>query len=308
MAWKFERVAGPFDGPTGGIVWDGKSILFTSVLESRLLRYDPRGGSIDEIRRFTNRTNGLALTPDGHLYGCQEGSRRVIEMKADGSAVALAATLDGHRINFPSDLTIDRAGRIWFTDPYHHLASHGPQIFPNLPHASVLRLDRHRVTHDWIVERLTFDTAAPRCLALSADERTLYVGEGDAASEAPRQLRAYPVDETGRLGSPLVLHSFGHDHRGPQRGAEGLCLDADGNIIVCAGSNQAGPGSLIYIVSPTGRILETQAFPDDCPQRCAFGGDGFDELYVTSGTGNLWRARQTGRSGLRRSLSRAGPS
>ena len=256
MAWKFEQVAGPFDGPTGGIVWDGKTIIFAAVLESRLLRYDPHEGSVNELRRFTNRTNGLALTPDGHLYGCQEGSRRVIEMKADGSAAPLGATLDGHRINFPSDLTVDRTGRIWFADPYHHLPSHGPQIFPNLPHASVLRLSRHHVTHDWIIERLTFDTAAPRCLALSADERTLYVGEGDPASEA-RQLRAYPVDATGRLGSPLLLHSFGRDHRGTQRGAEGLCLDADGNIIVCAGSDQAGPGSLIYIVSPAGRILET---------------------------------------------------
>jgi gluconolactonase len=298
MAWNFERVAGPFEGPAGGIVWDGEAIVFAAVMESRLLRYDPASGAAEEIRRFTNRINGLALTPDGSLYGCQEGSRRIIEMNPDGSAQPLGATLDGQRINFPSDLTVDRKGRIWFTDPYHQLPSHGPQIFPNLPHASVLRLDRHRVTHDWIVERLTFDTAAPRCLVLSADERTLYVGEGDAASEQARQLRAYPVDETGRLGSPLVLHQFGSDHRGPQRGAEGLCLDTEGNIIVCAGSNQTGPGSLIYIVSPTGRILETQAFPDDCPMRCAFGGKGLDELYVTSATGHLWRIRQTGRIGL----------
>jgi len=298
MAWEFERIAGPFDGPTGGLVWDGNTIVFAAVLESRLLRYDPAGGGVEEIRRFTNRVNGLALTPDGRLYGCQEGSRRIIEMNADGSAVPLGATLDGQRINFPSDLTVDRTGRIWFTDPYHQLPSHGPQIFPNLPHASVLRLGRHHVTHDWIVERLTFDTAAPRCLALSADERILYVGEGDAASEGARQLLAYPVDATGRLGSPLLLHSFGRDHRGPQRGAEGICLDADGNLIVCAGSSQAGPGSLIYIMSPTGRILETQAFPDDCPMRCAFGGKDMDELYVTSGTGHLWRIRQTGRVGL----------
>jgi gluconolactonase len=297
MAWNFERVAGPYQGHTGGIVWDGETIIFAAVLESRLLRYDPRGGGVEEIRCFTNRINGLARTPDGNLYGCQEGSRRVIEMKADGSAAPLGATLGGQRINFPSDLTVDRAGRIWFTDPYHHLASHGPQIFPNLPHASVLRLDRHPVTHDWIVERLTFDTAAPRCLALSPDERTLYVGEGDLASEGSRQLRAYPIDETGRLGNPRVLHSFGHDHSGPQRGAEGICLDAEGNLIVCAGSNQTGPGSLIYIVSPTGRILETEAFPDDSPMRCAFGGKDLDELYVTSATGHLWRARQTGRSG-----------
>jgi sugar lactone lactonase YvrE len=61
-------------------------------------------------------------------------------------------------------------------------------------------------------------------------------------------------------------------------------------------------------MSPTGRILETQEFPDDGPERCAFGGEDMDELYVTSATGNLWRARQTGHIGLTRILSRAGLS
>ena len=107
MAWEFERVAGPFDGPTGGLVWDGKTIVFAAVLESRLLRYDPAGGGVEEIRRFTNRINGLALTPDGRLYGGQEGSRRIIEMNADGSAAPLGATLDGQRINYPCDLAVD---------------------------------------------------------------------------------------------------------------------------------------------------------------------------------------------------------
>jgi gluconolactonase len=298
MQVNFEQVAGPFKGHTGGIVWDGKTILFSAVLESRILRYDPESSNVDELRRFTNRTSGLALTPDGHFYGCQEGSRRIIEMKADGSAVALGATIEGQRINFPSDLTVDRAGRIWFTDPYHQLASHGPQVFPNLPHASVLRLARHPVTHDWIIERLTFDTLAPRCLTLSADEKILYVGEGDALSGGPRELRAYPIDETGHLGSPLVLHCFGADHRGVQRGAEGMCLDTQGNIIVCAGSGANGPGSLIYVFSPRGRVIETHVFPDECPMRCAFGGSNLDDLYVTSGNGNLWRARKTGHIGL----------
>jgi sugar lactone lactonase YvrE len=39
--------------------------------------------------------------------------------------------------------------------------------------------------------------------------------------------------------------------------------------------------------------------------RCAFGGKDFDELYVTSGTGHLWRARQTGRVGLKAGKSGA---
>ena len=31
MTWKFERVAGPYKGITGGIAWDGRRVLFSAV-------------------------------------------------------------------------------------------------------------------------------------------------------------------------------------------------------------------------------------------------------------------------------------
>jgi sugar lactone lactonase YvrE len=195
-------------------------------------------------------------------------------------------------------LTVDSHGRIWFTDPYNERPSHGPQIFPDLPHASVLRLEQHPTSHAWQIRRMTSDTRAPRCVALSPDERTLYVGEGDLDSAQARELRAYPIEANGMLGTPALLHSFSHDHRGNQRGAEGMCIDAAGSLIVCAGADERGPGALIYVFSPTGRVIETQAFPDGGPMRCAFGGPGLGDLYVTSANGGLWRARNIGRTGF----------
>ena len=62
MAWKFERVAGPFGGPTGGLVWDGKTIVFAAVLESRLLRYDPAGGGVEA---FSGTTTPSRRGPGG---------------------------------------------------------------------------------------------------------------------------------------------------------------------------------------------------------------------------------------------------
>jgi sugar lactone lactonase YvrE len=298
MQWTFERVAGPFDGHTGGLVWDGHAVVFSAVLESKLYRYEPASGATKPIRVFTNRTNGLALSPEGNIYGCQEGSRRVIEMQRDGSAVPLEAWLGGARINYPSDLTVDSHGRIWFTDPYNERPSHGPQVFPDLPHASVMRLEQHPTSHAWQVRRMTFDTNVPRCLALSPDERTLYVGEGDVGSGQARELRAYPIELDGALGTPVLLHSFGRDHRGNQRGAEGICIAADDNLIVCAGADEKGPGALIYVFSPTGRVIETHVFPDGGPMRCAFGGADLGDLYVTSAKGGLWRAVNSGRTGF----------
>lgn len=295
MAWTFEKVAGPYGGPLGGLAWDGTAMLFSAVQEERILRFDPAAAAVTEFRRYTGRTNGIAAGPDGIVYGCQEGGRRVVQFLPDGSAAVTALRLDGRPHNHPNDLVVDRRGRIWFTDPHSGTPAFGPKIFPPLDHASVLRLERDD-RRSWALRRVTHDTAAPRAVLLAPDERTLYVAEGDAASPV-RELRAYALGDDGRAGAYVVLHTFGADRRGAHRGIEGMCLDADGNIVACAGGRQAGPGPLIYVFSPAGAVLETHACPGDLPMRCAFGDAGLASLYVTTGGGELYRVRDSGRAG-----------
>jgi gluconolactonase len=296
VTWQFELVAGPYEGAMGGLAWDGGGMLFSAIMEGRILRFDPKTRTTAEIRRYTNRVNGIGLGPDGAVYGCQEGGRRVIQFNADGTATVTGTTLDGRFHNHPSDLTVDRDGRIWFTDPYNPMQAFGPQIFPPLDHASVLRLERDE-RRAWTIRRMTFDTTAPRALCLSPDERTLYVAEGDAESPR-RELRAYPLQRDGTLGPHIVLHSFGSDHRGPHRGLEGLCTDADGNVVGCGGWTRSGPGPLVYVFSPEGAVLETHRLPDDLPMRCAFGDANLDSLYVTTGGGRVYRATGLSRRGF----------
>jgi len=126
VAWIFEKVAGPFEGLTGGLAWDGSGMLFSAVAEGRILRYDPASGKASEFRKYTNRTNGLAFAPDGALYGCQESSRRVIRFAEDGSIATTAFLLDGHYHNQPNNLAIDSKGRIWFSDPQSELRACAP--------------------------------------------------------------------------------------------------------------------------------------------------------------------------------------
>lgn len=298
MAWDFSRVAGPFQGPLGGLAWNGERLLVAAVLESRILSLDPQSGSIDEFRRYTNRTSGLALGPRGEVYGCQEGSRRIIEFLPDGSARITASTLDGKYHNFPSDLCVDGSGRIWFSDPFNMKPALGPQIFPQLEHASVLRLAR-AANHRWQIRRTTYDTRVPRSVLVSSDEKTLFVAEGDTSVKC-RELRAYLIEADDTLGNPSVLVTFGKDHRGPHRGIEGMCLDSEGNIVACGGWKRSGPGPVVYVINPTGVILESHPFPEDLPMRCAFGGRNLDTLYVTTGLGNLYQAKLKGRTGFKR--------
>ena len=299
MTWNFEPIAGPYQGGMGGLAWDGKTMLFSLIDEGYIRSFDPDTKAVGEYRRYTNRINGIAFGPDGRLFACQDGGRRVIQFLPDGTATTTATRLDGRMHNHPSDLVIDRSGRVWFSDPYSTVLAFGPQIFPPLDHASVLRLEVDE-RHAWTIRRITYDTAAPRAVLLSTDEKMLYVAEGEVGRKGPRELRAYPVKGDGSVEPCVVLHTFGADYRGEHRGIEGMCLDSDGNIIACGGWGKSGAGPMIYVFSPSGAILETHAVPGDQPMRCAFGDADRGSLYVTTGDGYVYRAKATGRRGFKR--------
>jgi gluconolactonase len=110
-------------------------------------------------------------------------------------------------------------------------------------------------------------------------------------------LRSYPIDDNGTLGAYTVLHAFGADRRGVHRGIAGMCLDSGGNIVACAGWEKSGPGPMIYIIAPSGRVLETHPTPVDHPLMCAFGGVDLGTLYLTTQDGHLYRVRDTGHQG-----------
>jgi gluconolactonase len=287
MAWKFELLIKPLGGVTEGPVWDGEALYFTHIPSSRILRCDHRSGAVMEWRTGTNRTNGLAYDLDGRLFGCCSGGRAIVRFDSDGRTTTIAERLDGKKLHTPNDLAIDYQGRIWFTNPWN-AGNIDPDARQELDHQSVLRADP-RPGGSYTVTRVTFDTTMPNGILVAPDQRTLYVAESGYASERSRELRAYPIQDDGSLAPYTVLHTFGSDARGVQRGIDGMCFDAEGNIIATAGWEQAGPGPMLYVFSPTGRVLETHPVPALRPTNCCFGGPELTTLYVTTTQGHLFR-------------------
>jgi sugar lactone lactonase YvrE len=89
-------------------------------------------------------------------------------------------------------------------------------------------------------------------------------------------VRAYPVQDDGALGAGRRVYEA------PEGGLDGLCLDAQDNLIVCAAD--------VRVISPDGRLLESHAAPDGRPAACAFGGP---DLFVSTQEGHLYRVRNT---------------
>ena len=285
MSWDFEIVAGPFSF-TEGPVWDGAALLFSDIASSRTLRFDPATGETSEFRSGTQNANGLNFDAEGRLYACEGGGRRISRFEPDGGATVIVDSFEGNRLNSPNDLALDARGRIWFTDPRYG----DDRSDMELDHESVFRLDPQNDA-SWSITRVTFDTTRPNGLLVSADMKTLYVAQSEYGDDKKRELRAYPINDDGSVGEHEVLHNFF-----PHRGIDGMCLDAEGNIVATAGWEQSGPGPMIYVFAPNGRVLETHPLPVDRPTNCAFGGPDLSTLYVTTGTAHLLRA-QTERRG-----------
>jgi len=288
MQWKFELLLKP-STITEGPIWDGEYLYFTHIWTSRILRYAPKSGAITDWRTGINRCNGLAFDAQGKLFGCCSGGRSIVRFDADNKNTIIADRVDGKKLNTPNDLAIDRKGRIWFTNPINEGNWDNKTEPRELDNQSVLRADPQQ-DGSYKVTRVTFDTTQPNGILVSPDQNTLYVAESSYTKGVARELRAYPIREDGSLGVFTTLFTWGEDAKGVHRGIDGMCLDRDGNIVATNGWEVSGPGPMITVFSPTGRVLETHPVPANRPTNCCFGGPDGTTLFVTSTQGHFLKA------------------
>lgn len=284
--WKWELVAKQKE-LTEGPAWDGEGLLYSECAANLTWRYDPKSKKSTVWRRDTNGANGMYFDRMGRLFVC-EGEGRLIARYEEGKPYQMVVdSFQGKTFNEPNDLAIDSDGRIYFSDPNYGAR---PML---LDHESVWRIDPV-YGGSWVVSRVTFDTERPNGVLFSPDQKTLYVAESPRAPQGRRQLRAYPVSPDGSLGDYQVMHDFG-----PYRGVDGMCMTTEGVVIATAGYREAGPGPMLYEFAPSGRVISTHRVPAeaDRPTNCTFGESGLDVMYVTFGSGHVYRVADTGYKG-----------
>jgi gluconolactonase len=260
-----EFTEGPAQGPDG--------CIYFSDIGNRIMRFDPKTGKTTEYRKPSGRANGLDFDPQGRLVAAEGantgGKRRVTATDKDGTIVVLTDRWKGKRFNSPNDLTIDRKGRVYFTDP-RYVGNEPKEIDGEY----VFRIDP-----DGTVTAIITDVSKPNGIALSPDMKTLYLAQSDPAGK--QRLLAYALKEDGTVGSRRVLHDFGK-----QRGIDGMSVDVKGNIYGAAGN---GKTAGVYVFSPAGKKLAFIPVPE-APSNCVFGGLDRKILYVTAGR-SLYRIR-----------------
>ena len=145
-------------------------------------------------------------------------------------------------------------GSVYFTDPDWQLGARTSQTgFTGV----------YRASTDLEVTLITDALGNPNGIALSPDERTLYVGS------AGNDVLAFPVDADSSVGAPSVFASPG--------ASDGMGIDCAGNLYVAAGTE-------VRVYSPAGAELGVIAVAQT-PSNVAFGGSDHQTLYVTAQSG-----------------------
>lgn len=278
---QMERLAEGFnwsEGPT----WLERdhAIVFSDVPENRIYRWsakdglslylEPSGYTGHEIYFREQGSNGLTTDRAGNLIICQHGDRRIARLAGrkgvTGTFETVVGTVNGRRFNSPNDLCFAHNGNLYFTDPPYGLEGMNQSPLKELMVNGVYLL-RPKSKAVLLTDELTF----PNGIALSPDEKTLYVNVSDPARPV---IMAYSVLANGTIAHGRVFFDTTPLATQGRKGLpDGLKVDVQGNVWT------TGPGGVL-VLSPEGQHLGT-LLTGEATGNCAWGDDG-SMLYITA--------------------------
>ena len=270
---------------TEGPVWIAakQMLLFSDVRENKIYAWKmkdtpvvyltPSGYTDTAYRNGENGSNGLALDKDGKLLLCQSGNRQVARLNASLDSpkpvfTVLAPNYNGKKLNSPNDLIADSKNNIYFTDPIYGLPNGANDSSRELNFEGV-----YKISSDGKVSLLIDSIPRPNGIALSLDEKILYVGSSD---DKHTKWYAYHLDKNGNIesGSVLLDGTMLKEKATVKQGADGFKIDKYGNIF------SAGPDG-VNIISPEGKLLGLIKIYKRRVANCAFN-ETKDILYITA--------------------------
>jgi len=210
-------------------------------------------------------SNGLALDNDGNLLLCRSGDREVARL---GAGVAmpvpvyetLADHYNGMRLNSPNDVTVDKQGNIYFTDPNFGLDKNAKEIaFEGV----------YRLSPKGEMTLMTKNWPTPNGIGISPDGKTLYISN----SEPPR-LIALDLATDGMASNERVIFDATKlwEQSIARQKPDGMTVNSDGIVFL------TGPDGVL-VFTPEGKHLGTIK-TDKKTSNCTFNEDE-SVLYVT---------------------------
>jgi gluconolactonase len=263
LADGFETVEGPLPQLDDGL-------LFTNSRMNRVLRLAP-DGKLAVWFEGPGGANALTRTPEGDIVATMTESRMVAVLQPGQPPRPLVAEFEGTQFNRPNDLIADSRGNIYFTD-----------TAAATPSGTALPAAVYQITPKRKLVRIVQGLERPNGVALSPDERTLYVantaGDGIVALALDRDGDARKARIFARLAMPPPAPAGAPAVTGS--GADGMAVDEKGRLYVATAVG-------VQVFSEEGESLGIIALPKQ-PQNLAFSGPSRHSLFVV-GRGSVYR-------------------
>ncbi|MFN2396414.1 MAG: SMP-30/gluconolactonase/LRE family protein [Bacteroidales bacterium] len=229
-----------------------QAVIFSDVPANKIYKWSEKdslgifleaaGHTGEENRDSDKGPNGLILDQENKLLVCQHGDRRIARLEADlknpqVQFTTIADTYEGKKFNSPNDLVMDDAGNIYFTDPpYGQTDNKTGEIGIN---------GVFKVSSGKDVTLLLDSLSWPNGIALSPDEKTLYINQSDPDNPV---LYSYEITTDGSLENGKVLFDFLALAENANGLPDGLKVHKSGIIFA------TGPGG-VHVISPEGKHL-----------------------------------------------------
>ena len=279
--WKIEKLAEGF-GWAEGPIWvkSGGYLLFTDVPGNKMWKWSEKGG----LEKFLDPSgaanpdtnvwreagaNGLAILDKNSILLADTGSRMIqrLDLKTK-KKTPFASQFEGKKFSSPNDVVRMKSGVVFLTDP-----PYGFKKFDEAPEKEQPFNGVYRVAKDGTVSVVEKELHRPNGVALSPDERTLYVTQSEPTKAI---IMAYSLDANGNVTGRKLFHDV-TDLVGEKSPGlpDGLAVASDGTIFTSA------PGGILVLSKEgkrLGRIGDGKATAN-----CKFGDDG-KTLYLTSHT------------------------
>ncbi len=222
------------------------NVFFSDIPAAKIHKIAP-DGKVTLWKQDDGNVNGMMFGPDGRLYACQNGRKRIVSWAPDGTGERVHA--EGVNSN---DLVVLKSGGIYFSEP---------------PTKKIWYIDpagTRRAVHEGIESLNGVIVSPDQSLLMATDYRGKFVWsfqiqpDGGLANGQPFY-RMELIDESGQsLADGMTLDTEGHLYVATRVGIQ-IC-DQPGRVVGII--NKPQPGALTNVV---------------------FGGSDLDWLYATAG-------------------------
>lgn len=237
-----------------GLAFDRDGQLWAGGELGQIYRIGP-AGELAEVTRLGGFCLGLTFSAAHQLWVCNSGLHSLMCLDRSGRLLRSVETAGAARLMTPNFSVFDHQSNLYFSDS--GLWDHANGCI-------------YRLRPSGVVDNIAGPFAFANGLALSADDRFLFVAESQRDC-----VRRIEILSSGAAGEAEVYVE------GMARIPDGLALDAGGNLYVTCYASDC-----IYRVAPDRSVALLAWDPEGTriarPTNVAFGGPHFNDLYVTN--------------------------